>query len=127
MGLKLHLWTLAVVLAVFALTVSMLLNWDHFTKPYYAPLGYGDYTGAPDGTYEQGDWGSFDNSTNTWYFALCDHNGLGPLHGGWQVAEGVWVPVWEWGVFPVDARLLVTIQNNTITHVEVHSWREYGN
>jgi hypothetical protein len=115
-----------------------------FTEPYYAPLGYADYTGAPDGIYEQLDWGSplgldipwgsetvvyggwYSNVTD-WNFAMCDHDYLGPLHGCWPVANGTSIPVWQVGVFPVDARLYVTIENNTIVKAEVKSSLVYGN
>ena len=58
---------------------------------------------------------------------MCDHDYLGPLHGSWKVAEDVWVPVWQQGVYPIDSRLYITVNDNIIVKAEVHSLREYGN
>lgn len=82
---------------------------------------YAGETGAPDGIYQQKDWGWFNNETRIWFFAMCAHDYLGPLHGGWLVEEGQWVPEWKEGVYPIDAKLYVTLSNNTIVDVHIKS------
>lgn len=105
---------------------------------HYYPLGYGGWgEGAPDGIYLQKEWGwvnsvSFPakggwvNNATEWTFAICDHDYLGALHGTWKVAQGVSVPIWEKGVFPIDAQLYVTIKNQTIVACRVKSSLAYG-
>ena len=117
-----------ITVAVMVIIAIIILNTVLSTPPYYAAPGSNTETwGAPDGTYLQKDWGSFDNQTRIWSFAICDHDYLGPLHGSWKVADGVWVPIWKVGVYPTDARLYVTVQDNIIVDVSVHSQMEYGN
>jgi hypothetical protein len=98
---------------------------------YYAPeANYAGTCGAPNGVYQQKEWGWFDNETRTWHFAMCDYNYLGPLHGGWPVKEEQWVPVLgqeSEGVYPIDARLYITLSNNTIVNVQIKSQLVYGN
>ena len=133
------------VIIFIAITVAISFALlEAFENPYYAAPGSNTETwGAPDGTYEQGDWGCplgadipwgsetviyggwYSNITD-WQFAMCDHEGLGPLHGCWKVAEGTDIPVWQVGVFPVDSRLYVTIENNIIVDAKVKSAMVYG-
>ncbi len=137
--------TLVIAIVVMAAISIAVVNAVISVKPYYAAPGSNTETwGAPDGVYEQGDWGSplgldipYGSDTviyGGWYnnitaisFAMCDHEGLGPLHGCWPVANGTSIPVWQVGVFPVDARLYITIKDNTIVNAEVKSAYEYGN
>jgi hypothetical protein len=105
---------------------------------YWAPGSNTEVQGAPDGTYLQKDWGSpnnisyphgggWINNATSWSFAMCNHDYLGPLHGTWDVAKGTQIPLWKDGVFPIDARLYVTIKDNIIVDASVHSQFEYGN
>jgi hypothetical protein len=112
---------LLIAITIAATAYTGLNGYNPFKPPYYTMP-----EGAPNGVYTQKDWGSYDNQTNTWYFAICDHDYLGPLHGAWQVANNTWVPIWKTGVYPIDARLILTLENNTIVKAEVHSWNEYG-
>jgi hypothetical protein len=124
---------LVVVLGSFS--VAFISGWNPFASPNYFPPGYAGSNGAPNGVYLQNDWGwvnsvSFPVSiggwvTNatSWSFGL---DGPGPLHGDWPIANGTAVPIWHDGVFPSDARLYVTIKNNTIVHTEVKSAWAYG-
>lgn len=130
----------SIVMVAFVYTSVPYINSPH----YYAPgSNYAGETGAPDGTYEQGDWGAplgldipwgsetvvyggWYNNVTDWIFAMCQHEGLGPLHGCWKVQEGTSIPVWQVGVFPVDARLIITLKNNTIIKAEVKSHLVYG-
>lgn len=105
---------------------------------YYAPnTNYAGVCGAPNGVYEQKEWGlvnsiSFPtiggwvNNATAWSFAICDHTYLGPLHGTWKVNNGTSIPIWEKGVFPIDARLIITLENNTIIKAQVKSNWAYG-
>lgn len=119
--------SIVIAIVVMVAVTIVVVNAVIATKPYYAAPGSNTETwGAPNGVYEQKDWGWFDNSSKEWFFTMCDAEG--PLHGSWKVAEGVWVPVLnQTGVYPIDARLLITIQNNVIVKAEVHSWMAYGN
>lgn len=121
--------TLAITLIVMAVVAIFIINAVLSAPVYYAAPGSNTETwGAPNGIYLQKDWGSFDNQTLTWSFAMCDHDYLGPLHGSWPVKAGVWVPVLnQVGVYPFDARLYITIENNIIVKAEVKSAYEYGN
>ena len=105
-------------------------------NPFAAAQHY--YETAPDGTYLQKEWGwvnsiSFPhsggwlNNVTSWTFARCEHDYLGPLHGSWKVQEGVSVPIWQQGVFPIDSRLYITLINNIVVNVEIKSAYEYGN
>jgi hypothetical protein len=95
--------------------------------PYYAAPGSNTETwGAPDGTYLQRDWGWYDNQTMIWSFTMCENEG--PLHGGWLIQNATIVPVLgQEGVYPIDARLYITLKDNVIVKAEVHSLFEYGN
>jgi hypothetical protein len=114
-----------IVITISMVLIVVLVSTIMFVQINSIPLYYRE--SAPDGTYLQKDWGSFDNQTRIWSFALCDHNYLGPLHGDWHVADGVWVPVWYTGVYPMDSRLYITLKNNIIVDVEIKSVLEYDN
>lgn len=137
--------TLIIAFIVMIIIAVLVVNAVISAKPYYAAPGSNTETwGAPDGTYEQGDWGCplgldipwgsetviyggwYNNVTN-WSFAMCDHEGLGPLHGCWPVVNGTNIPVYQEGVFPIDARLYVTIKDNVIVAATVRSHLVYGN
>lgn len=120
-------------------TASGLGHSVDFQPHYYAPgSNYAGKCGAPDGVYEQKDWGFPDsveypceggwvtNATEI-FFAMCDHSYLGPLHGSWKVTNGTWIPIWHKGVFPVDARLIITLKDNIIIDASVKSHLVYGN
>lgn len=133
--------SIAIVIGIGIMILFPLWNPKH----YYAPgSNYDGECGAPNGIYEQGDWGAplgldipwgsesviyggWYNNVTAWVFAMCQHEGLGPLHGCWQVKEGTEIPVYQKGVFPFDARLVITLENNTIIKAQVKSQFVYGN
>jgi hypothetical protein len=118
----------AAIILVAIVICSIVTIWNPNAKVYYAAPGsnYAGTCGAPDGTYLQRDWGWYDNGTMTWWFTMCENEG--PLHGGWPIQNATVVPVLgKEGVYPFDARLYITIQNNVIIKSEVHSMFEYGN
>lgn len=131
--------TLVITFIVMIVIAVLVVNAMITAKPYYAAPGSNTETwGAPDGTYEQGDWGYPDGidwgypsawvtNVTSWSFAMCDHEGLGPLHGSWPVANGTEIPIYHEGVFPIDARLYVTIKDNVIIDAVVRSALVYGN
>ena len=90
---------------------------DEGGKPYYR------YE-APDGVYHQLDTGYFSSNT-TWYFALCGHTYLGPLHGEWNMTEGIIGNFKlkkignafdiDWQAYPDHAKLYIRLENNVIT------------
>ncbi len=125
---------IAVVMAIIVCqVVSVCVLQYGFYNGYY-------YESAPDGTYLQKDWGyawsgnetvdkghegGWATNVTEWSFVRCEH-GPGPLHGDWKVADGVSVPLWAQGVFPVDATLWITLRNNVIIDVSVSSDTVYG-
>jgi hypothetical protein len=111
-----------ILVAVGNVVITSMLSVNDF----WAPGSGTEVSGAPDNTYLQKDWGSFNNETRMWDFAICDHDYLGPLHGSWKVAEGVWVPTWKAGVYPTDAQLYVTVKDNIIVDTHVSSQWSYG-
>jgi hypothetical protein len=129
---KINLILLAVSITSIGVLFGLnITGYNPFASPHY-------YLTAPDGMYLQKDWGwvnnvSFPsvggwvNNATSWSFARCEHDYLGPLHGSFAIAENVSVPIWKDGVFPNDARLYITLKNNTIIDVSVHSQFEYGN
>lgn len=119
----------AVSVFLFAMAVVFAtLGWNPFQPLHYWAPGsnFAGQTGVPDGWYQQKDWGFYDNQTRVWSFAMCGHDYLGPLHGGWRVAESVsWIPItsgrYPNGVYPFDAQLWVQLENNTIVNVRIES------
>lgn len=90
-------------------------------KPYWRDS-------APNGIIQQGEWGSIDTKDNTWFFALCDHPGLGPLHGTFHVTNETLETLTlerysvypetsfhiKYDAYPENAELYLKLENNVI-------------
>ena len=111
---------IVVFFLVTALIVSQMIN-SLGVNHYWGPGSNTEVFGAPDGVYKQKDWGSFDNATLQWTFAMCDHDYLGPLHGSWKAAPDV--SFLDWHDYPEDSSLFLRLENNII----IEAWVIYAN
>ena len=107
----------AIIIGSVLLASWILVMYDGYVNEYWRD-------GAPNGVYQQREWGFIDKDAKTWFFAVCDHSYLGPLHGTFTVSDNVidglnlkeyvegagsWSPD-----YAGDPKLYLRIEDNTI-------------